>query len=247
MDQTIHRDYHQKKLYIQLIDILKKRLQNGEWLVGSQIPIEDELCKIYNVSRATVRSAILDLVRQGYLTRQQGKGTFVCKKVISEELIVLASFKELMFESGVNYSTKVLSQTIIMPVDDLDLKLNIPEDEHIIYFKRLRIIDNEPVLLKETYIPYHICPQLLEEDVENNSILELLETKYGIKLTKVKGCIEIANLTKDEADLLGLTEGSQALLFTQQFYTNDTVVKYTRTIKRSDRFKFYLEFERREA
>ena len=65
--------------------------------------------------------------------------------------------------------------------------------------KRLRLLDNEPFLLQETYIPYHICPLLLEDDIENNSLFDLFEKKYGIKITKVKNYINLAYLDVDEA------------------------------------------------
>ncbi|MBI4690660.1 MAG: GntR family transcriptional regulator [Nitrospirae bacterium] len=244
MEELINRENPQK-LYIQLEEIIKKKIEDKEWAIGSQIPTEEELCKIYGVSKATVRPAISELVRQGYLTRQQGKGTFVCKKIISEGLTMLVSFKELMLEAGINFSTKVLAQTVMMPTDDLDIKLNIPEDKHIIYLKRLRTADSEPILLQETYIPYHVCPQMLAEDIENNSLFELVEKKHGIKITKVKDYIEIAYPDKEEGRLLGLHEGSAALLLTQQFYSGDTQIMYMRSIKRADRFKFLIELERK--
>jgi GntR family transcriptional regulator len=244
MEELIQRD-HTQKLYIQLLDIMNSKIQSGEWAVGSQIPTEDELCRNYQVSRSTVRTAVLELVKQGLLTRQQGKGTFVCKKVISTGLTMLTSFKELMLEAGVNFSTRLLARTMIMPTDDLDIKLDISEDKHVIYIKRLRSIDNEPVILKETYIPYHICPPLLDLDVEKNSVFDLLESSCGIKITRAKSYIEVTHVNKEEGELLGLPEGSAALLFTQHLFSNDTLVKYTRTVKRSDRFRFFIEVERK--
>lgn len=244
MDKLIDRENPQK-LYIQLCEILKKRIESKEWSVGSQIPTEEELCRMYGVSKATVRAAILELVRLGYLMRQQGKGTFVCKRVISEGLVMWTSLREPMLEAGVTFSTRVLAQTVIMPTDDLDIKLDIPEDKHIIYIKRLRMVDNEPILLEESYIPYHICPPLLEEEVVNKSLFELLEKEHGIKITKVKNYIEIIYLNADEGRLLKLPEGSPALLLTQYLYSRETPIMYTRSIKKPDRFKFSIELERK--
>lgn len=234
-----------QKLYLQLYEILRRKIEAGEWPVNSQIPTEDDLCKTYGVSKATVRLAISELVRQGYLRRQQGKGTFVCKRVIQEGLSMLTSFKELMLEAGVSFTTKVLAQTVIMPVEDLDIKLDITEDKHIIYIKRLRLIDNEPILLQETYIPYYICPLLLEEDLESNSLLEILEKKCGMKITSVQDYIGITYLNEEEGRLLGLPEGSAALLLEQFFYSGKNKINYTRSIKRPDRFKLFIELERK--
>ncbi|MBI5212840.1 MAG: GntR family transcriptional regulator [Nitrospirae bacterium] len=241
----IDRDNPQK-LYLQLYGILRGKIESGEWAVDSQIPTEEDLCKTYEVSKATVRIAVSDLARQGYLRRQQGKGTFVCKRVIPEGLSMFTSFKELMLEAGINFSTKVLAQTVIMPIDDLDLKLDIAEDKHVIYIKRLRLIDNEPILLQETYMPHHICPLLLEEDLENNSLLEVLEKKCSVKITSVQDYIGIDYLNEEEGRLLGLPEGSAALVLEQLFYSGKNKINYTRSIKRPDRFKFFIELERKQ-
>lgn len=243
-EKLIDRD-KPKKLYIQLLEILKGDIENGQWPVGSQIPVEEELCKTYEVSKATVRLAVLELVREGYLMRQQGRGTFVCKRVIPEGLAMSASFKELMLEAGIDFSTRVLAQTVIMPVDDLDIKLNISEDKHIIYIKRLRLVDDEPVLLQESYIPYHACPPVLGEDIANNSLIELFEKKHGINITRVKDYIEVAYAKADESALLGLPKDSPVLQVEQHFYSGENQIMYTRSIKRPDRFRFSIDFEKR--
>lgn len=242
--EHIDREDHQK-LYVQLYEIIKKKIEGNEWSVGSQIPTEEELCKMFNVSRATVRTAVLELVRQGYLKRQQGKGTFIFRNIVSEGLAMLTNFKELFFEKGLDFSTNILARTVMMPVDDLDVKLEIQKDKHIIYIKRLRSIDNEPLLLQETYIPYHICPLLLEEDIEQNSLFDLFEKKYGIKITKVKNYIGITNLKSDESRLVESSEGSAAIFLNQFCYSGETLIMYTRSIKRPDKYQFLIEFERK--
>lgn len=243
-EKLIDRDKPQK-LYVQVFEILRKKIESGEWGIDTQIPTEEELCKIYEVSKATVRLAVLELVRQGYLMRQQGRGTFVCKRVIPEGLTMSSSFKEMMLEAGLSFSTHVLAQTVMMPTDDVQVKLDIPDDKHIIYIKRLRAVDNEPVLLQETYIPYQVCPPLLEEDVAANSLFDLIEKKYGIAITKVKDYIEVAYANAEEIKLLGLPKGSPVLLLDQQFYSGETQIMYMRSIKRPDRFRFSIDFEKK--
>lgn len=215
MEQLNRQNY--RKLYVQLYEKIRKKIDEKEWSVGFQIPTEQELCEDFKVSRATVRTAISELVRQGYLTRQQGRGTFVSKKVISDKLTMFTTFGELMLEAGIDFSTDVLAQTIMMPVDDLGDKLNISGDKHIIYIKRLWKVDNKPILIQETYIPFHICPPLLEEDVKKNSLFELLEKKHEIEITGVKNYIDVAYLNADEGRLFDLSESSPALVLTQHF------------------------------
>ena len=243
---TIDRE-KSEKLYVQLYQILRAKIDSGEWTVGSQIPTEDELCKTFEVSKATVRLALFDLARQGYLMRQQGKGTFVCKRVISEGLTMLTSFRELMLEAGIPFTTTLLAKTVMMPAEDLDIELDIPDDKHIIYIKRLRSVENEPILLQETYIPHDVCPNLLNEDIEKDSIFELIDKKYNIKITRIKHFIEITYTTEEAAKLLNLPGGSVALLLSQQLYSGEAQIMYIRSIKRPDRFRFLIELERKNV
>jgi len=243
MSNIINRD-NPTKLYMQLYEIMKQRIESGEWAVDSQIPIEQELCKIYELSKATIRLAVAELARQGYLKRLQGKGTFVCKRIIPEGLSMVTSFRELMLDAGIKVTTKVLALTIMMPSEDLDIKLDIQDDRHIIYLKRLRLVDNEPVILQETFIPHHICPSLLDDDLENNSLHELLEKKYGIRFTKVQDYISLTCPLPSDCELLELKKDCSVLLLEQLVFSGDTQLKYTRSYKRPDRFKFFIELER---
>jgi len=242
--ELIDREDHQK-LYFQLYEILRKKIESNEWTIGSQIPTEEDLCKTFNVSRVTVRTAVLELVRQGYLKRQQGKGTFIFRNIGPEGLTMLTSLQEILFEKGFQVTTKVLARSVMMPIGDLNIKLNIPKDKHIIYLKRLFLIGGEPGILQESYIPYHVCPLLLEEDLEHNLLFDLFEKKYGIKFTKVENHIEITFLSADEAQMIELPEGSPAILLHQYFFSGQTAVMYTRSIKRTDRFKFLINLERK--
>ncbi len=240
----INRNIH-GKLYVQLCELLKNRIESGEWLLDTRIPTEEDLCKTYEVSKATVRLAVSELVRQGYLTRQQGKGTFVRNKINSGNVMMSTRSTEFMLEEGVKFSTQVLAQTVMMPVDDISAKLNTPEDEHIIYIKRLCTVDKEPVLLQEAYVPYHVCPYLLAEDITGNSLLDLFEKKFGLPITKLKDFIEVVTCKVVECNLLKLPEGSPALLLDQHFYSGDTQIMYMRSIKRPDRSRFTIEFEKK--
>ena len=143
-----------------------------------------------------------------------------------------------------DFSTDVLAQTTIMPVDDLNIKLNIPSHEHIIYIKRLYSVENRPMILQETYIPVHICQSILEEDVKNNSLFGLLEKKYGIQITRVRNYFESTYLKADECKMFNLPENSSAVVLNQHFYSWKTQVMYTRSITVTDRCKFLLNFEK---
>ncbi|MDQ7786045.1 MAG: GntR family transcriptional regulator [Thermodesulfovibrionales bacterium] len=244
--ELIDREDHQK-LYYQLYEIFKNKIEKSEWVLGAQIPTEEELCKTFNVSRVTVRTAVMELVRQGYLKRQQGKGTFISRTSQAEGLNMQAHLRELCFEEGIPFSPQVLARTVMMPLNGLDTLLDISPEKHVIYIKRLWSVQDEPVMVQECYIPYHLCPLLLEDDIETRSLFDLFEKKYGIKITRVKNFIELTHLKTDEARLLNLPEGAPASLLTQQFYSGDTLIMYMQSVKKSDRFRIFMEFERKVA
>lgn len=244
MDKLIHRDTPQK-LYIQLCDIMKGKIEGGEWDVGFQIPTEEELCRTYGVSRVTVRAAITELVRNGYLTRQQGKGTFVYKRIVSGELTMLTTFREFLIETGPQFSTELLTRTTIMPVDDLSIRLNVPLSEHVIYLRRLRRAEDMPALIQDAYVPLRVCPGLLEDELEQMPLVELFEKRYSIPITLVRAAFDITALRGDEASIFGLPEGSQVVALHKLFFSWEEIVMYSRTVNGSDRIKFALEFEKK--
>jgi len=241
MEELISRENLQK-LYLQLCEIIKRKIESKEWVVGSQIPTEDDLCKMYDVSRATVRAAVLELVRQGYLYRQQGKGTFV-KQLTTDELVMLTSFRELMLEPGVNFSTEVLVQTTMMPIGNIGNLLNISPDKHIIYIKRITVVEGKPIIIQEVHIPLHIGPQLLDENVAVNSLFGLFK-KHKVDITRIRNYFGITYVGPDEAHVFGSAEGSPILLLNQLFFSGETPVMYIRSVKRHDSFGFAIEFKK---
>jgi len=241
MEESVSRENLQK-LYLQLCEIIKKKIENNEWTVGSQIPTEEDLCKMYEVSRATVRAAVLELVRQGYLFRQQGKGTFV-KQLATDELVMLTGFRELMLEPGVDFSTEVLAKTTMMPVGNIGNLLNITPDKHIVYIKRITVVEGKPIIIQEVHVPLHVCPQLLDENISVKSLFGLFK-EYKVEITRIRNYFGVTYLSAEEARVFNLTEGSPTLLLNQLFFSGETPVMYIRSVKRQDSFGFAIEFKK---
>ncbi|GAB6182471.1 GntR family transcriptional regulator [Thermodesulfovibrio hydrogeniphilus] len=244
MVELISRDEHEK-LYMQLFEILKRKIENKEWTPDMQIPTEDQLCRMFNVSRATVRNAVLELVRQGYLVRQQGKGTFVSKSYISEGLIMTTVFKKLWVEDESGFRKDVLAKTVMMPVGDLSKELNVPENRHVIYIKVLWFFEDKPSILQEAFVPFNICPQILEEDLETQSIIDLFEKKYSIRTTSVNNYFELQFLNKESSQSLQAVEGEPAICLTQKVFSGDTVILLNRFYKKNDSNKLFIAFQRK--
>lgn len=240
----VTRDIHQK-MYFQLYKIFKKKIEDGEWEVNSKIPSEKELCKMYNASRTTVRSAIGELVKEGYLIRIPGKGTFVLRKSLDNGIIMIIPFKEIWLRRSYPLSSKILVKTTLMPIGDLHAILNISLGTHVIFIKKLWLIKDIPSALQEMYIPYFVCPFLLEEDLEDKSIIEFIENKAGIKITEVEVTLDVEKPSPAVKEDLGLNNEEKILVINKKIYSGLTPIIYSKIYKKEDEYKLSFKMERK--
>src|SRR5436189_188641 len=168
--------------YYQLKEIMRERVQSDEWKPGDLIPSERELSEKYGISRMTARQAITELVNEGLFYREQGKGTFVSQRKITQQLIRLTGFTEDIKARGQKPGTKVISAQMFPADETTAEKLSIDPGTLIFRLQRLRLADDEPLAIELSQINFKGCERLLEEDLEQNSLYRLLETKYGITL-----------------------------------------------------------------
>jgi GntR family transcriptional regulator len=232
--------------YAQLIDLLKEQILQGKWLPGEQIPGEQDLCETYGVSRTVVRQALRELELEGIITRRKGKGTFISEPKINEGLIQkLTGFYQDMVERGLNPVTRVLHQDVAPANEKVAHLLNIEPGTEVIDIQRLRFINDEPILLVTTYIPYEVCPSLATVDLTDRSLYEFLEKEGGVFLTRGRRSIEAVLANETEAALLGVERGAPLLMLESVSYAeNDLPVEYYHALHRGDRSRFEVELVR---
>lgn len=170
-------------LYFQLGNIIKNEIASGALKPGDTIPTENELMDIYSISRATVRHAISNLVNDGYLRRERAKGTYVNYPPSERKFLGnLKCFSEEMMRKGIPHSTQLLEKRIIKPDPYIIEKLQLLPGKEVFYLKRLRTVDESPVLIVGSYIPYELCVGLENEDFNKVSLYDVLENKFGLRL-----------------------------------------------------------------
>lgn len=227
-------------LYQQLKNILKSWITQEVLHPGDQIPSESELCEKYGVSRITVRQAMSALVQEGLLYRRPGKGTFVTSPKLRRRLPRLYSFSEDMRELGLEPSSKTLEQKVIeADMETIEL-LKLPDgDQKVTKLVRIRMANGEPILIETTFIPHYLCPDLVEEDLERNSLYEILRKKYLLSLEYALETHEVTLLTKEEARALHSFEKNPAFFIERvAFLKNDIPFELTRSVSRGERVRF---------
>ena len=234
-------------LYFQLKELLRKLIMDGSWTLGDAIPTERELCDIFGVSRTTIRQAVSELVNEGLLYRSQGRGTFVAKQKLKERFIQQnIGFYEEMTSKGLHLESEVLEQSVTVAPDDIAAQLQIKNGDKIIKIERLRSVESEKVLIVVTYIPYDICPGLVEEDLNDASLYQILREKYGLKVETGSRTIEAISASDFDAQLLGIPKDVPLLLIKSIGYLADgKPLEYYEAKHRGDRCKLEVEFFRR--
>jgi GntR family transcriptional regulator len=236
--------------YIQLMDILKEKVQLGNWAAGDQIPGEQDLCELYGISRTVVRQALRELELEGVINRRKGKGTFISQPKISEGLAQkLTGFYQDMVERGLKPVTKVLHQNVTHSNEKVARFLNINPGDKVVDILRLRFINEEPIQLVTTYIPFEICPALATVDLTNRSLYEYLETESGVFIAKGRRYLEAVLANESEAELLGIERGSPLLMLDSiSFSESGQPIEYYHALHRGDRSRFEVElFRSRET
>ena len=232
--------------YVQLMEILRDKVHQAEWSPGDQIPGEQDLCEHYQISRTVVRQALRELEFEGVITRHKGKGTFISLPKINEGLVQkLTGFYQDMVERGLKPGSKVMHQRVIPASEKIARYLTIAPGEKVIDIQRLRYINDEPIQLVTTYLPYDICPPLASIDLTNRSLYEYLETECGIFIAKGQRYIEAVLANEYEADLLGIERGAPLLMLDSVSFSEDgKPVEYYHALHRGDRSRFEVELVR---
>jgi len=232
--------------YFQLKELLIEEIKKGRLKPGQQIPSEFKLCEQFRVSRTVVRQAISSLVQNGYLNREKGRGTFVTKPKITENLFQnLTGSYEDMLARGIKLVTKVLEQTKWEADSEILKRLKLEPGEPVIKIKRLRFISSEPIALVTTYLPYKICPPLLEENLTNQSLYGVLEEKYALRIAHGRRSLEAVSADRQTAALLGVKVGTPLMLLNSISYLADgRPIEYFSALHRGDRSKFVVSLIR---
>ncbi len=227
--------------YHQLKETLREQI--AAWEIDHPIPSEPELCQLYAVSRTTVRKALDDLVHEGLLYRQQGKGTFVAPPKLRERFAQrTAGFYEDMVSRGLKVRTQVLEQSVVKANKHIAAELQLPVGDKVIKIVRVRSISHEPILISTSYVSYRRFPELADEDLNEVSLYGLLRDKYGVHLGHGTRVVEVALCTAEDADYLKIKPNTPVLMLTGTMYgTDGRPVEHGSARHRWDRSQLEIE------
>ena len=228
--------------YQQLYEILRRKIARKDWKPGDMIPPESELTEMYQVSRSTVRQVLDMLVNDGLIYRERGRGTFIAPLTLEQSMVRIVSFTEDMHQRGFEPGTQVLSARLVPGSKDITERLQVPNGEPLACVERLRLADGEPMSIEESYLINRYCPGVLQHDYAHQSLREILERDYNLRLVTAKQVIRAISTPTNLADYLEVRPRSPLLFIERLSYSqNNLPIEFLRIYYRADRYSLFVE------
>jgi len=217
---------------------LADEIERGGRSAGSRLPPERALAEHFRVSRVTLRRALDELARAGLVARS-GAGWVVASPAIGEPPNALMSFSEMAASRGLTAGGRVLERDQRPATIDEAEALGLAPGASLFELERLRSMDGVPILIDRTRIPLSLAPGLDDVDLEETSLYEVLERRYGMRPTRARFAVEAIAADERRAELLGLEPGQPLLRCQQQ--TEDgsgRMIELCEMVYRGDRYRF---------
>jgi GntR family transcriptional regulator len=229
--------------YQRLRDDIASRINRWEWRPGDLIPSEAELAAQHGVAIGTVRKAIDQLVAEGVLERQQGRGTFVRRARFNSSLFRFFRFQSESGERRIPHS-RILRRKVVAAPSAVAAALSLPQGAPVISLSRLRLIDGEPLLAEEIWLPKSHFEALLALQPEDfgDLLYPLYEERCGQIVVSADENLSIELATAMQARLLRLDEGAPLIVIERlAFDLERHPIEWRRSRGPATRFHYHVE------
>jgi GntR family transcriptional regulator len=232
-----------KALYQIIYENITNKINNGTFPVGSLIPSEIELETTFQTSRTPVRQALKQLENDGYIYRLQGKGSFVSNRHPAGMWTLMTGFRDQYSQSWKKISVKTLeAKRITTP--EIAQKIFINKTEEVIYLKRIRFFNGEPVVHLEHFIAPQFPLDIFTEDPTFLSVGQVLKDKVALDLNEVIEEIEVAIPSSEICSNLKVEPRTPLLKVTRISYDiRKQVVDLNVYYVRTDQWKYVVKFQ----
>lgn len=193
-----------------ITDVIRAKIESGEWPAGMRLPAEPELASQLEVGRSTLREAVQNLVYGGYLNRVHGVGTFVCEKTIAYGMNDLVSISRLLEENGYASGIQNVELDIAAPSQKAAELLSISKLDPVYKVQRVFTADGKPVVLEFASYPCRLLNDVKAEDFQESSF-HMLDSR-GIEVRYSNGWVKPVAADERIAKLLNIDQNSPLLL-----------------------------------
>ncbi len=213
----------EQPLYRKMFHDLKSQIIAGVYKEGDILPSEHELMDVHHVTRSTVRHALSELAHEDYIVKKQGLGSVVSNpKRKTLGLLSIKGFSEAVSEKKQHVKTLMIHKPKIQDWEDNFFYQisDIEKSVSCIYLRRIRCVEDEPVMLESTYLANLNLPKFCTTSFSNGSLFETLNVKYQIEITNVEQDLRAVLADDEVAKYLKIGIGSPLLHIYLKFHTN---------------------------
>lgn len=201
-------------------EALKQQIQRGEFPQGSQLPSENDLSARFGTTRMTVRQALGDLVREGFIERQHGKGSFVKSERQALGLLSFRGFSDVVGETHHAVRTEFLQEPyradwphpFFYPLAAEEMAGGC------LVLERLRLAGTDPVMLETSYLPAPGLDDLLTEGLVDGSLFKTLSVRHGLGIRALDQTLRAVAATPEQARIFGCKKATP-LVYVERRYT----------------------------
>ena len=195
-----------------IYDQIVKFILTDVWPVGSNMKSENELIKLFGVSRLTIRNVLNILENEGRILRSRGKATLILDRLLQNNN--RSEIKDFSVTLNANY------KLIDVEVVKNNLIKKFKNSSSLYYIKRLRRLkNNELYLISRAYIPFEIIGDNVNKKIfKDKNLLEVLINQFKVKISRSDQELSAITLSNNDADLFKITKGYPAILNTWNMY-----------------------------
>lgn len=232
-------------LYLQIKEALKLRILDGDYAAHEQLPSESEFMKMFGVSRITVRQALRDLHTDGLVFSVQGKGTFVSKPKVVQDVQRLQGFGEAMNSQGYETSTRVLTIKESRPPKAVADAFALKKTEKVVEVVRVRYLNRGPISVDQSFFPLEIGQKLFGRNLATD-IFPMLENELNLPLEYAELRIEATTADEAAGQHLNIEVGAPVLKITRLVHTSDgRPIDFEYLSYRGDAYQYHLRVNRK--
>ena len=226
--------------YYQIANLLRGKIESGELFAGMKLPRELDLSKHFGVSRVTLRQALAILEKEGLLTRERRKGTFVKRGGVKSKMIQLTGAVWEEEAGGVDIQ--------VISIEDLDASsrlrkfFGLGDGERLTRVQRLRMAEETPLCYVMNYLPKKLAKDIPHEDIRTRSMLHILKNRLRIPLGKIQQTLEARVADSDVAGHLSIGVLAPVLYVETFVYSKSgEPVEFSQIYYRGDQHRYRVE------
>lgn len=234
-------------LYEKIAQELKDTIYNKKLPEGYRLPSEQELSERFKTSRPTVRRAIEELRREGWLEVLHGKGTFVRKpKKKDIRILDINGYTDGMAKEDRQFSKVIIGKSVRISTDEETGIFQRNQKFKIFELIRGVYEEGKPFSVDYAYFPFYLYPEIDKKISKDISTYHLIREEYGVVFEKAHKSIEFLSSFSNLKVMNFLTNGVRSPLISVKKQIEDNkarIIHYSNFFLLPTLLKFSIDID----